>query len=106
MFRMVSTVAEAEAQRLEVPEYEGWYRFAHLLNGYDVANELSLELAKLSHEKMGHYFQTEVWKGTLLELRLVLFFKARAYRFTGYPGYDPESDPDFREEIRTLLGAL
>ncbi len=103
---MVSTVAEANAQTLDVPEYEGWFAFAHLLNGYDVADELGLELSELSREKAATYDRTRVWEGTLLELRMTLFFEARALRMAGAPGYDPNSDPEYREYIQGLLGAI
>ncbi len=105
-FEMVSTVEEANAQTLDVPEYDGWFAFAHLLNGYDVADELGLELGTFSNEKSKLYGRTGMWEGTLLELRMVLFFEARALRMAGAPSYDPTNDPNYREHIRGLLGVI
>ena len=101
-----STVAEANAQTLDVPEYEGWFVFAHLLNGYDLADALGFELGAFSNGKSEHYAETGVWEGTLLELRLVLFFEARALRMAGAPGYNPNNNPEDRERIRDLLSAI
>ena len=105
-FERTETVEEANAQRLHVPEYKGWFGFTHILSGYNLAEELGLELHELRQERAAQYDQIGRWEGTLLELRLILFFEARAMRFAGAPGYNPNDNPGYREYIQSLLGAI
>ena len=105
------TLAAAEAQRLEIPEgFVGWFAFAHTLNGYDIADELEPgnddALAELYMRLHGGYEETGVWSGSRLELRLTLFFEARARRFNDAPGYNPDNNPAYREKITDLLEAI
>ena len=105
------SVAAAEAQRLEVPTgFEGWFAFAHTLNGYDIAEELEPDnddaLAELYTRLYNDYEATGVWSGSRLELRLVLFFEARARRFSDAPGSNPDNNLAYRKKIDELLGAI
>ena len=54
----------------------------------------------------GGYEATGVWPGSRLELRLALFFEARARRFNYAPGYNPDQNPVYRKKITDLLEAI
>jgi hypothetical protein len=82
------TRADAEAQTLLLPQsYDGWYEFAHTLNGYAIREELGLD----DDWWQGHFEQFERrgrWQtDDLLELRILLFMKARQIRFLSEPEF-------------------
>ena len=104
-----TTLAEAEAQTLKVPEYDGWFDFAHSLSSYNIAEEMGFDfprLARLYAEKYALYRAHGRWEGSRLELRLVLFFEARALRFTDAPGVNPDEDESYRAIIMSPLEAI
>lgn len=57
---MAETLEEANAQTLTVPEFEGWFEFAHTLNGYTLFNNLERadEISGLYHERLRTYRKT------------------------------------------------
>ncbi len=105
---MARTLAEANAQMLTVPEFEGWFRFAHTLDGYTLFHSLGRAdgIGDLRNEHLRAYRETGTWRGSLLELRVVLFFEARAQRHGAYPSYSPDDDPKFRAMMMSLLDAI
>lgn len=86
---LVQTVAEAEAQQLEMPErFEDWQFFALLMNGYSIAKELGMaEYADWSWEQLDRYDQSGEWHTNTLGLRLILFFYQRYFHHSGEPVY-------------------
>ena len=112
MDEMARTVLEAESQQLEgTVSFEDWFMFAHTLDGYGIAEELGHQdvlgyLAKLRAHHTAIYEAIGAWQGSRLELRLVLFFEARARRFTDAPGHSPSNDPAYRKMITDLLEAI
>jgi hypothetical protein len=105
---MAETLEEANAQMLTIPIFEGWFRFAHTLSGYNIFARLRRadSIGDLRHKHTRTYYETGRWEGSLLELRLVLFMEARAQRHGAYPGYHPDEDPKFRAMMTDLLDAI
>lgn len=68
------TPAEAAAQRLTVPVFEGWFRFANTLNGWELFRSLRTDgdIRALRSEHRERYSATRTWEGSLLELRVYL----------------------------------
>lgn len=101
---MAGTVDEANAQTLVVPApcASEWFEFAHLLDGYAVAEQLGTDLADLANTQEATHRATSAWPGSLLELRLALFFQARALRFA----HGLEESPDHQALIANLLNAI
>lgn len=71
------SVTDAEAQRLEVPALDRWFEFAHTLDGYRIAEELGIDIAELARQMRSEYADSGRWLGTRLELRVMLFSRAR-----------------------------
>jgi hypothetical protein len=85
MDERAQTRAEAEAQAFTLPaRYDGWIEFAHLIDGYAVARDMGLgDLREWAQEPFREYEESNQWKvDTVLELRLLLFYKARQLRFS------------------------
>ncbi|HEX7005405.1 MAG TPA: hypothetical protein VF168_14570 [Trueperaceae bacterium] len=119
--KTAATLAAAEAQHLAVPHPDRWFEFAHELDGYAIAEELGVDLSRTCSRLMDEHGATGRWARSLLELRLVLFFLARASRFTAgltaWPenGTDgpglllatgPGEMPGYGDEIVSLLNAI
>ncbi|RRH92072.1 hypothetical protein EH240_31300 [Mesorhizobium tamadayense] len=79
-------------------------RFAHFLNGYDVAGGLD-RLAGLSNAMSAQFRKTGQWQGTVLDLWLCLYFQHRARRHMGLEDSDPRLD-DLCEALRAALSQL
>lgn len=94
------TRAGADAQTLTLPaRYDEWGRFASLLDGYAIAEEMRLvesmglpqetgigALTPWAWAQIRAFERTGAWPvDTVLELRLLLFFKARQAHFYGEP---------------------
>ena len=97
------TRAEAEAQPFTLPaRYDEWGRFASLIDGYAIAEEMKLvaaiglpqetgigALTTWARPQVQAFEQTGAWQvETVLELRLLLFFKARQAHFYGEPEHE------------------
>ncbi|MBI5671656.1 MAG: hypothetical protein HZC41_26990 [Chloroflexi bacterium] len=79
--QIAKTIAEAEAQSFTLPVYDRWFEFAHLLDGYAICDEMGVDWkdwARRCLEKL----EANPESVTVLEARLLLFFKARMQRFT------------------------
>lgn len=81
---VAETIAEAEAQAFVVPTYEYWLQFAHLLDGYAICEELGLRWQDWREQQL-RQFTSASDSTNVLEARLLLFFEARAKRFTDGP---------------------
>ena len=78
------TIKAAEAQVFELPEYDYWVQFAHLIDGYAICEELGVR-DTLWFEEHYEQFQTDPKSLTVLDARLMLFFEARQMRFSSGP---------------------
>ncbi len=85
------TRAEAEAQDFTLPaRYDDWGRFASLIDGYAIAEEMGLgKLTDWVRPQIRVFEQTGEWPvETVMELRLLLFFKGRQGHFYGEPEHE------------------
>lgn len=95
--------APAPAPTRAVP-VEEWWEYAHQVDGYDVAERLGWELGDLANLMLDHYGRSGEWRGSYLDLRLALFFRARAFRHWGVS--IEEAGEEFQREIEDLLAAI
>lgn len=65
-----------------LPQSE-WWDFSHELDGYEVAERIGWDLTEFAPVIIERHQRTGVWSGSMLDLRLVLFYKASALRFQG-----------------------
>lgn len=93
----------AQVPRIATPESE-WLEFAHEFDGYDIAERLGWDLGNLAPNALMHHRHTGQWRGSLMDLRLTLFWKARALRHSGAAIED--SDEDQVREVASLLEAI
>ncbi|MBN2303906.1 MAG: hypothetical protein JXQ72_05490 [Anaerolineae bacterium] len=115
MDKTAHTRQEAEAQTLILPaRYEDWGRFAARLDGYAIAEEMRLveamglpqetgigALSTWAWSQIRAFGETGQWPvETVLELRLLLFFKARQLHFCG------EAEHDTFKVVHSLLKAI
>jgi protein-S-isoprenylcysteine O-methyltransferase Ste14 len=109
------TRAEADAQQFTLPaRYEDWGRFASLIDGYAIAEEMRLvekmgmpqetgigALTTWAWPQIRAFEQTGEWPvETVLELRLLLFFKGRQGHFCG------EAEHETFKVVHSLLKAI
>jgi protein-S-isoprenylcysteine O-methyltransferase Ste14 len=97
------TRAEAEAQQFSLPaRYEDWGRFASLIDGYAIAEEMGLgKLTDWVRPQMRAFEQTGAWSvETVMELRLLVFFKGRQGHFYG------EAEHETFKVVHSLLKAI
>lgn len=83
---------------------DDWFQYAHTIDGYNLARLIGLDLGELVNVMDARFQQTGQWRGSLLDLRLALFFKARAFRHWGVT--IEEAGEGFQREITTLLAAI
>ncbi|MEM9953775.1 MAG: hypothetical protein AAF846_19355 [Chloroflexota bacterium] len=81
--KRATTVADAKAQSFDLPDFKDWRRFAGLIDGYAIAEELKLEKSWHATQKT-HWQETSDWELDVLHLRLVLFFAFRSDYMSGY----------------------
>lgn len=62
---------------------DDWFNYAHGIDGYHLAQLIGMELADHAQATDDVYNETGRWRGSLLDLRLVLYYKARAFRHWG-----------------------
>lgn len=106
---MARTITEASAQKLTVPEFEGWFEFANTLNGWELFGSLGRtdgDISALRSEHRERYRATGTWEGSLLELRVYLYFEAKAQHLYSFSGYKADEDPEFRALMTDLLDAI
>ncbi|MES2894994.1 MAG: ADP-ribosylglycohydrolase family protein [Pseudomonadota bacterium] len=86
--------------------YDDSVVFAHLLNGYAMAERLGFEHAsKVAHAALAIYRDTGAWSGSAVELWITLFFQHRADRFTVMLDA-PEPQPHLDELCRAVRRQL
>lgn len=79
------TIADAMAQAFTVPDkLDNWRKFADLIDGYKIAEELGFDLGKWGAEREKQYEASGAWNLDVLELRLMLFYQFRADYMGGY----------------------
>lgn len=92
-----------------IPEdlaYDDSVGFAHLLNGYEMAQRLGFEHAsQVAHAAQAGFADTGVWSGSAVELWITLFFQHRADRFTMMLDV-PEPQPHLDELCRAVRQRL
>lgn len=93
----------AQVPRNATPQSE-WWEFSHEVDGYDIAERLGWDLGDLALNALMHHRQTGQWRGSLMDLRLTLFWKARALRHSGVATED--CDEDQVREVANLLEAI
>jgi len=99
MVKRATTIAEANQQQLTIPNSlaDNWRRFAGLIDGYAIAEELGAETTRWTVDvvqkamKQGG-FAPDVG---ILDLRLMLFFAYRADYFNGYTYTELNPEVDF-----------
>lgn len=101
---MAETIAEAEAQSFELPEFSNWRRFSVLLDGYKIAAEMGVDLGEWAVQQQNLYLETGTWDLSVLELRVMLFFQYRADYWSGYDY--TERDPYVDSLLQTLSQKL
>lgn len=79
-----TTIAEAEAQRFDLPTFKAWRQFAGMMDGYRIAEELDLDYHTWYPARKQHWETTGHWDLEPLYLRLMLFFAFRADYMSGY----------------------
>jgi hypothetical protein len=109
------TRAEAEAQQFALPaRYEDWGRFASLIDGYAIAEEMRLvekmglpqetglgALTTWAKPQIETFKETSEWPvETVMELRLLVFFKGRQGHFYG------EAEHETFKVVHSLLKAI
>lgn len=92
----------AHVPRNATPQSE-WWEFSQI-DGYNLATRLGWDLGELAWGVLEHHRQTGQWRGSLMDLRLTLFWKARALRHGGVAIED--SDEDQVREVASLLEAI
>lgn len=86
--------------------YEDSVVFAHLLNGYSMAERLGFGHASVvAHAAHAAYRETGAWPGSAVELWITLFFQHRADRFTVMIE-PPQRQPHLDALCRTLRERL
>ncbi|ESX98810.1 MULTISPECIES: hypothetical protein [unclassified Mesorhizobium] len=85
-------------------EWDQSGRFAHFLNGYDVAGGMD-PLAGLAIGMSEQARKIGKWDGSALDLWLCLFFQHRAHRHMGSEDSDPILD-ELCEALRVRLSRL
>jgi len=86
--------------------YDDSVVFAHLLNGYTMAERLGFEHASnVAHAALAIYRETGAWSGSAVELWITLFFQHRADRFTVMLDV-PEPQPHLDELCRAVRRQL
>jgi hypothetical protein len=84
---MAETIAEAEAQEIQIPQKfddREWRQFAGLIDGYKIAKEMGIDFHRWGYERQQKYEQTGRWDLNLLELRVMLFYQYRADYMSGW----------------------
>lgn len=89
---------------LNATPQEEWWDFSHEVDGYRVAERLGWDLGDLALTVLDYYRATGRWRGSLLDLRLTLFWKARALRHSGEALED--TGEEAIEEVASLLNAI
>lgn len=98
---MAETIAEANAQLYTLPaRLDDWRRFALLIDGYKIAEELGISLGDWVQEKQRHFDQTGQWDLNVLELRIMVFQKQRSDYWAGYTYHEQD------EAVDSLLRAI
>ncbi len=95
-----TTVAQAKSQMLVLPEFKHWRRFAALIDGYQIAEELELDYRSWYKIQLQHWQTSQTWGLDVLHLRLMLFFAFRSDYMTGYTYTEHD------EIVDSLLHAL
>jgi len=89
--------------RNAVPQSE-WWDFAHEVEGYNIAGRLGWDLGELAQTVLDYHRRTGRWRGGLTDLRLTLFWIARALRHTG-EALENRGEESIRE-VASLLDAI
>lgn len=93
----------------EIPadlSYDASVVFAHMLNGYEMAERLGLgHASQVAHAATDRYRETGTWSGSAVELWITLFFQHRADRFTVMLA-TPEPQPRLDALCQALRQAL
>ena len=93
----------------EIPadlSYDASVVFAHMLNGYEMAERLGLgHASQVAHAASDRYRETGTWPGSAVELWITLFFQHRADRFTVMLAA-PEPQPHLNALCKALRRAL
>jgi ADP-ribosyl-[dinitrogen reductase] hydrolase len=86
--------------------YDDSVEFAHLLNGYSMAERLGFEHpSKVARAAQAGFAEAGVWSGSAVELWITLFFQHRADRFTVFLDV-PEPQPNLDELCRAVRQQL
>lgn len=73
--------------------YDDSVVFAHMLNGYVMAERLGYgHASEIAHAAFARYREAGAWSGSAVELWITLFFQHRADRFTVMPEPQPHLD--------------
>jgi len=81
-----------------------WWRFADELDGYELAQSIGWDAGELADEVFAGYRRTGSWRGSMLDLRIALFVRARALRRMG-PGLEG-AGAETIAETEALLRAI
>ncbi len=98
MMNRAKTVTQANAQTFTIPSSvdADWRRFAGLLDGYAIAEELGVNLMRWAGDTVGLAMQRGKFEDSIsvLDLRLMLFAVFRSDYMSGYTytEHDPEVD--------------
>lgn len=85
MMNRARTIADAQAQEFVVPDtLDNWRKFAGMIDGYEIAQELGLNFGEWGAECERQYADSGKWNLDVLELRLMLFYQFRADYMGGY----------------------
>jgi|GEM_PF-2167527 len=99
MSQRATTVAEAEAQTFTIPSHleDNWRRFASLIDGYQIGEELGRDVMKWSSTILQPAMGSGQFSAgiTVLDLRLILFALYRSDYFTGWTYHEHDREVDF-----------
>ena len=100
MSERATTVAEANAQKIELPAFKQWRAFAGTIDGYKIADELSLDYGAWYVEQEKRWRDTGAWELDALGMRLMIFLAYRSDYMSGYTYTEHD------EIVDSLLHAL
>lgn len=101
---IASALNQANGAPTITQDGEAWWAYATAIDGYHLAKLIGINLSELAELMEHRYRNTGQWRGSLLDLRLALYYKAQVVKDTGASiEYASEG---FQREVNDLLGAI
>lgn len=82
--KRATTVNDANAQKFSLPAFKQWRKFAGLIDGYQIADEMGLDYGAWYVEQEKRWRDAGAWTLDALELRLMIFLAYRSDYMSGY----------------------